>query len=95
MLEMYKTYQIFMTILKFDLFFFIGFSVQYLAVLVVTNTSENSIGSNSSADTWSQPLLVRSLSEHIVLSVFATVVLFIFAFWGVSFDVSWLCALCS
>ncbi|RUS13430.1 hypothetical protein BC937DRAFT_95348, partial [Endogone sp. FLAS-F59071] len=74
MRDVYKMYQIFMMLLKFDVFFFLSLSVQYLAVIVVRSTN-----SLNAADQAALPML---LLKHILLSTLVTVVMMILAFWG-------------
>lgn len=70
-------YQIFIMMLKFDFFFFLGFSVQYLALLILT--SESSLTPEES-----KAGIMKQLVEHIVLSCVVTIAMLMLAFWGVS-----------
>jgi hypothetical protein len=70
-------YQIFIMMLKFDFFFFLGFSVQYLALLILT--SESSLTPEDS-----KAGIMKQLVEHIVLSCAVTIAMLLLAFWGVS-----------
>ncbi|CAM0139858.1 hypothetical protein VKS41_000844 [Umbelopsis sp. WA50703] len=75
MRDRYKMYQIFIMMLKFDFFFFLGFSVQYLALLILT--SESSLTPEDS-----KAGIMKQLVEHIVLSCAVTIAMLLLAFWG-------------
>ncbi|KAF9996466.1 hypothetical protein BGZ79_009801 [Entomortierella chlamydospora] len=66
MRDMYKVYQIFIMILKFDVFFQLGFSAQFLSVVVL----------EASPDMWSV------LTIHLILSTGASIILPLIAWWG-------------
>ena len=81
--DMYKIYQIFIMILKFDIFFQLGFSAQFLSVIVLSYMSaiEKSNGGPSPS---AQAAFRNVLVIHLVLSVGACIVLPVLAWRGVS-----------
>ncbi|KAF9154032.1 hypothetical protein BG015_002035 [Linnemannia schmuckeri] len=81
--DMYKIYQIFIMILKFDIFFQLGFSAQFLSVIVLTYNSLSD-GSNSKGPVSpsEQANFRNVLIIHLVLSVGACIVLPVLAWRG-------------
>ncbi|KAF9107006.1 hypothetical protein BGX29_007689 [Mortierella sp. GBA35] len=75
MRDMYKMYQIFIMILKFDIFFQLGFSAQFLSLIKLQSPSEKGV-------VQSQDDLNNILILHLILSVGACIVLPILAWIG-------------
>ncbi|KAF9584647.1 hypothetical protein BGW38_005733 [Lunasporangiospora selenospora] len=75
MRDMYKVYQIFIMILKFDIFFQLGFSAQFLSVVVLRH--EGYAGTKiTEEEMWSILIL------HLILSTGASIVLPFLAWFG-------------
>ncbi|KAF9139482.1 hypothetical protein BGX30_007892 [Mortierella sp. GBA39] len=81
MRDMYKIYQIFIMILKFDIFFQLGFSAQFISVIVLAYNSsiDEDKGGPSPAD---QVAFRNVLIIHLVLSVGACIILPVLAWRG-------------
>ncbi|KAF9125138.1 hypothetical protein BGW39_007641, partial [Mortierella sp. 14UC] len=75
MRDMYKVYQIFIMILKFDIFFQLGFSAQFLSIVVLKYTGVMS-------DKLDKDELKNILILHLILSVGACIVLPVLAWRG-------------
>ncbi|KAF9928315.1 hypothetical protein FBU30_002489 [Linnemannia zychae] len=79
MRDMYKIYQIFIMILKFDIFFQLGFSAQFLSLIVIMYHSGQ--GEVTNADDLKNILII-----HLILSVGACIVLPILAWRGLKYE---------
>ncbi|KAF9898976.1 hypothetical protein BX616_003401, partial [Lobosporangium transversale] len=77
MRDMYKVYQIFIMIVKFDIFFQLGFSAQFLSVVVLQAESPESSTYNLSDEE-----MRRILIFHLIMSTGASIILPILAWWG-------------
>ncbi|KAG0257769.1 hypothetical protein DFQ27_004951 [Actinomortierella ambigua] len=83
MRDMYKVYQLFIMILKFDIFFWLGFSAQFLTV-VWLQSQEVAFGQEivRSSDVLSRKDFINIMVMHLVLSTGASIVLPMLAWWG-------------
>ncbi|KAG0204493.1 hypothetical protein BGX28_003587 [Mortierella sp. GBA30] len=75
MRDMYKVYQIFIMILKFDMFFQLGFSAQFLSVVVLQYEGPSVV--KLTEDEMKNILIV-----HLILSTGASIILPFLAWWG-------------
>ncbi|KAK3846841.1 MAG: hypothetical protein J3R72DRAFT_432525, partial [Linnemannia gamsii] len=75
MRDMYKVYQIFIMILKFDIFFQLGFSAQFLSLIVLKYTGTKST-------TLDRSEMKNILILHLILSVGACIILPVLAWRG-------------
>lgn len=83
---MYKIYQIFIMILKFDIFFQLGFSAQFLSIIVLSFTGiDTKTGSPKEFSQAEKNEFKNILIIHLVLSVGACIILPILAWRGVSY----------
>ncbi|KAG0297802.1 hypothetical protein BGZ96_004731 [Linnemannia gamsii] len=83
MRDMYKIYQIFIMILKFDIFFQLGFSAQFLSIIVLSYTGfDTKTGLPKELTPAEKSEFKNILIIHLVLSVGACIVLPILAWRG-------------
>lgn len=82
MRDMYKVYQIFIMILKFDIFFQLGFSAQFLSVIILAYNSVADDKDNGGPSPSAQASFRNILIIHLVLSVGACIVLPVLAWRG-------------
>ncbi|KAG0241110.1 nucleoside diphosphate kinase [Mortierella sp. GBA43] len=78
MRDMYKIYQIFIMILKFDIFFQLGFSAQFLSVVVMQQGGYHV----TTEFTLSKEDVTGILATHLILSTGATIILPFLAWFG-------------
>ena len=79
---MYKVYQIFIMIVKFDIFFQLGFSAQFLSLIVMRYEDQMLFPDEL---VLSQQAMTSLIVVHLVLSTGASIILPLLAWWGVSF----------
>ncbi|KAF9328569.1 hypothetical protein BG006_008275 [Podila minutissima] len=79
MRDMYKVYQIFIMIVKFDIFFQLGFSAQFLSLIVMRYEDSKLFPNNL---VLSQQEMTSLIVVHLVLSTGASIVLPLLAWWG-------------
>ncbi|KAG0341228.1 hypothetical protein BG004_006107 [Podila humilis] len=79
MRDMYKVYQIFIMIVKFDIFFQLGFSAQFLSLSVMRYEAQELFPDEFKL---SQQEMTNLLVMHLVLSTGASIILPLLAWWG-------------
>lgn len=77
---MYKVYQIFIMILKFDIFFQLGFSAQFLSVVVMQQQEYFT----DKEFVLTKEKMTSILVIHLILSTGASIILPLVAWFGVS-----------
>ncbi|KAG0226769.1 hypothetical protein BGW42_003421 [Actinomortierella wolfii] len=81
--DMYKVYQLFIMILKFDIFFWLGFSAQFLTVVWLQGQNVPFEGETSpNPNALPEDDFISILVMHLVLSTGASIVLPLLAWWG-------------
>ncbi|KFH65122.1 hypothetical protein MVEG_08603 [Podila verticillata NRRL 6337] len=79
MRDMYKVYQIFIMIVKFDIFFQLGFSAQFLSLIVMRYEDQKLFPDELQL---SQQAMTNLIVVHLILSTGASIILPLLAWWG-------------
>ncbi|KAF9969378.1 hypothetical protein BGZ73_008286 [Actinomortierella ambigua] len=82
MRDMYKVYQLFIMILKFDIYFWLGFSAQFLTVVWLEGQSVKFGDDIVSSPQGRRDDYISTIVMHLVLSTGASIVLPLLAWWG-------------